>query len=563
MMKVIYKIIIILFFTNVLSGQDWKYLSDRIGGVMSVSCPDSDNCYCLVQENLGFDDTGPLLFKSTDQGATWDSIYKSYPEKWPNITLFNTRTGLATDQNHYFIAWWDVPAISKSTDGGHTFSKIFLDTSNLYDRHLSEFTMYDFNYGYARTDVGLFFTKDGWETFEKRNYWDSVWLSPNKALFLDSNILASVTYKFSAGGRFLKYYIKQDKWDTLYNFGINKSTEKFHDIVRLYFINDSTGFACGFSSTGLGQTRDGVLFRTKDGGQNWDLIFTENSTPNFGFNDIAFYDDKRGVLLGYYGKIFFTTDGGDTWVRSYLPEGTNYQRAEIMHPGWAGHYPIVGTSGIGIYRYEGNYFGLHKPDTVVSLLSVYPEPGDTVVSVNTEITAKFGDILDTNNFNVYTYSLQNLSGGGSFIDGAYVYNPGDSTLKFTPDSALPYSSIIQVNLYNIYDKAGNVLSEYSYTFTTEADTTTSINDNTNGYKISVYNDENQLYININDLHFRRYKLQICDIYGHIVREAELNSGVGTLYYPVDISGLDNGAYLFVISTGGVIAKTGKMMIIHN
>ncbi len=343
-------------------GQDWKYLSDRIGGVMSVSCPDSNNCFCLVQETLGFDDTGPLLFKSSDQGKTWDSIYKSYPEKWPNITLFNGREGVSTDKDNYYIAWWDVPAISKSTDGGHNFSKIFLDTTDLYNRNLYEFTMYDSNFGYARADGGYYFTMDGWETFEKRIFdfkLGSPRFRPRSPYYLNSNTICYIVYWLDdiLGGTFMKYHIQENIWDTLYYFGINKSTNRVNEIINFYFLNDTLGFACGYQKTGIGETRNGLLFRTKDGGHNWNIVLKDSTIPNFGFNDIAFYDDKRGVLTGYLGKIFFTTDGGDTWVRSYLPNGTDYQRAEIMHPEWAGHYPIVGTSGIGIYRYEGDYFG--------------------------------------------------------------------------------------------------------------------------------------------------------------------------------------------------------------
>ncbi|MFC2130265.1 hypothetical protein ACFLSQ_02410 [Bacteroidota bacterium] len=82
-------------------------------------------------------------------------------------------------------------------------------------------------------------------------------------------------------------------------------------------------------------------------------------------------------------------------------------------------------------------------------------------------------------------------------------------------------------------------------------------------EIKVYNYNTRLYVSLEDEHFRKYKLQICDIYGHIVLEKELNSGIGTLFMPVDISGLTNGVYLYMISTQGVVAKTGKVLLIDN
>jgi len=73
----------------------------------------------------------------------------------------------------------------------------------------------------------------------------------------------------------------------------------------------------------------------------------------------------------------------------------------------------------------------------------------------------------------------------------------------------------------------------------------------------------QLYVSINDPQFRKYKLQIYDIMGNVALERELSSGVGTLYVPYDISDLTSGAYFYMISTGGVVVKTGKIVSINN
>src|SRR3970282_152702 len=122
--------------------------------------------------------------------------------------LLNARAGASPDPNHYFIAWWDIPAISKSNDGGHTFTKILLDSTDFNNKNLYEFTMYDSNYGFARADGGFYFTKDGWITFEnKAKYFK---YRPLRPLFLDSNILSFVTYLSDPlGCYFLKYYVKE------------------------------------------------------------------------------------------------------------------------------------------------------------------------------------------------------------------------------------------------------------------------------------------------------------------------------------------------------------------
>ncbi|MFC2131478.1 WD40/YVTN/BNR-like repeat-containing protein [Bacteroidota bacterium] len=82
-------------------------------------------------------------------------------------------------------------------------------------------------------------------------------------------------------------------------------------------------------------------------------------------------------------------------------------------------------------------------------------------------------------------------------------------------------------------------------------------------EINIRQSPKKLFISIEDEHFRKYKLRICDILGNVVLEKELQSGIGTLYMPVDITRLINGAYLYMISTAGVVAKTGKVLIIDD
>jgi len=72
------------------------------------------------------------------------------------------------------------------------------------------------------------------------------------------------------------------------------------------------------------------IYRTPDGGQHWNLQFT-NSNPKGFFDSIAFWDPKHGIVLGdpipdENGKLKFElllTDDGQTWHQvppSQLPE---------------------------------------------------------------------------------------------------------------------------------------------------------------------------------------------------------------------------------------------------
>ncbi len=56
----------------------------------------------------------------------------------------------------------------------------------------------------------------------------------------------------------------------------------------------------------------GTIMRTKDGGNTWDY-YNCNTTAHF--NAVTFADDMTGYVGGHYGKLYKTTNGGDSWFR--------------------------------------------------------------------------------------------------------------------------------------------------------------------------------------------------------------------------------------------------------
>ncbi|MFH1051428.1 MAG: Ig-like domain-containing protein [bacterium] len=544
----------------IILANDWHQVNDfENNKVKALNCPDSNNCFALVQFSWF-----TRLYKSTNQGKSWNIIYQSDPLNESPSGLINSETGVSPNPDYYFIAMWDYRVIKKSTDGGSTFMSVNLDPQDISNKHMY-IAMYDTNYGFASSGNNYYITKNGWESFEKftKIVNPSSLYSP---VFLDTNtiLMPSIGFGNGLGSAFLKYDININKFDTLSFFEKEPDSLYMPDINDITFLNDSLGFACGMQHTGLGANKWDIIFRTKDGGYTWERLLKQWTYPSFGLQDIAFYDEENGVAVGAGGKIYSTNDGGDNWVLNERPPEVTVNTYTLC-VAWAGRTPLIGTWDAGIFRYEGDFFDF-SPDTSVHLLNTIPSPDEDSISVSTQITAKFFDILDTNKLGTYSYTIQNLSSTGEYIPGKYNFDFSDSTLIFTPDSSLPYLSIIQVNLNNIYDLAGNVLKQYSYTFQTEPDTTIGVDDLIKfligKIEINVITNNSQLYVSISDEHFRKYKLQIFALMGNVALEQELSSGVGTLYVPYDISGLTSGAYLYMISCEGMVVKTGKVILIQ-
>lgn len=110
----------------------------------------------------------------------------------------------------------------------------------------------------------------------------------------------------------------------------------------VYFINDNTGWICGFetvlkttdggnswassflngshrsvtfinSTTGWICGESGRLYKTVNAGNNWDLV---NANVNVYLNQITFVNENTGFIVGNAGTILKTTDAGINWFNA-------------------------------------------------------------------------------------------------------------------------------------------------------------------------------------------------------------------------------------------------------
>jgi photosystem II stability/assembly factor-like uncharacterized protein len=94
--------------------------------------------------------------------------------------------------------------------------------------------------------------------------------------------------------------------------GISWSIEKVDRVIDIFsvFIQDEDNvWACGNYNT--------ILHRHAgpDGEAVWDYKNIEEASPNMIWNDIFFSDPSNGWMVGNFGLIYRTTDGGDHWFK--------------------------------------------------------------------------------------------------------------------------------------------------------------------------------------------------------------------------------------------------------
>ena len=136
------------------------------------------------------------------------------------------------------------------------------------------------------------------------------------------------------GAEHYLFYGKEESTPTVYDYGI-VYTPVYHNLDALYprmaetmlFVDKKLGFV-SFGSEVINGLQPPHLYRTEDGGKNWERIelpmgdlTVANGYSGIHVENIEFTDNKNGcVIVGFsYGGqdlscLFTTTDGGKTWA---------------------------------------------------------------------------------------------------------------------------------------------------------------------------------------------------------------------------------------------------------
>ncbi len=337
---------IFLSVVNTHAEKRWvsKLIPEPTAGFAELSCIDSNNCFAFV--NSVFHNT---IYKSSDQGNSW-SKFSTFNRSQPIYdSIITSYRCLAYDSLNLYLNFIDGAVIEKSSDAGKTFKRVFFE--ELYKlnsvERLYALTMFTNNIGAGITRTHLIYTHDNWETYTLVPRPDSIF-SGDPIFFVDSNNIAVL--KFIANSDvFMNYNIPNDEWSE-YNVGeplpkgdMNRS------LTDIYFVNDTIIYACGHQFIGVNSFSKDLIWKSTDRGKTWRKLMDQLNDPGFGMRRIAFRNENHGIAVGNWGKIFETTDGGESWFQYPVEKELVQIGTEIA---WAGSYPIYSADVIGIFRLE-------------------------------------------------------------------------------------------------------------------------------------------------------------------------------------------------------------------
>jgi photosystem II stability/assembly factor-like uncharacterized protein len=220
-------------------------------------------------------------------------------------------------------------------------------------------------------------------------------------------------------GTFLRITEASD-WEVKYFAGVQS------DLTSLTFRGKNLGWAV---SAVVGVVEEGRVFKTSDGGQNWEQV----SIFNKDLYDVKFVSDDIGWVVGF-GIISKTTDGGNSWNNQLLdPTGRFYTCyfADSLK-GWA-----VGYVGTEIY---------HTEDGGLTWYNQNLNPAGTYFSISFADSGNAWIVGHTLNGNYYASVFRSSDGGLSWFDYP-LSGAGLTNITFINDS-----------LGWIADRNGNILN---------------------------------------------------------------------------------------------------------
>jgi len=327
------------------------------------------------------------------------------------------------------------------------------------------------------------------------------------------------------------------------------------NFTSVFFIDNTTGWIVGYEK--------GVLLKTSNGGLNWNRL--EFDSTNY-LMSVYFVNSNLGWIVGDEG-IYRTTDGGLNWdfhITTYLYS----VMFANQNTGWA-----VGAAGVLLCTTDGgNSWNPQSSGTPYSLKSIHCIDENTAWAVG-----HIGTIIKTNDggLNWITLSIDSLPWFESvnFLDNNFGWITGYmGTILYTTNGGTDWElqesgvSDVLYSLHLINNKGCVVGSSGAILYTTNGGVTDIQNNNNNFYSFNLSQNYPNPFNPITVIKFsisksNRVTLKIYDILGREIKTL-LNEEKTAGNYEIEFNAtnLNSGLYFYRIFCDGY-SDTKKMLLV--
>lgn len=352
--KISIVILIVLSAVNLKADKNWNFVRADKGGeeFLNFGCTDSNNCYLFTELFFNM-----IIYKSTDKGYTWE---EKVSRRLLNdgLNIIENKQVRILDKNTFYIIYQKQGVIEITENGGNDFRKVSLqeynsegvfNVSNIkeYNKHISAIEFYNRK---------LVITEDNWNSHREVEFPDSI-QSFNIINFIDSNSIMFVinskynnTSEKNVEHHYYKYDMKKDEFSLIGEGLFDKNGKLLYEKEFLpaftdnFFVNDSVWYLSGRQFTDQALVYNSFVYKTTNGGKNWEIVMDTVHTPARGIKEIEFRTEKHGIATDGL-KIYETKDGGNSWNQ------INWED-DASNIAWVGDTPLVYSFRKGLYRLE-------------------------------------------------------------------------------------------------------------------------------------------------------------------------------------------------------------------
>lgn len=246
-----------------------------------------------------------IVYRSTDGGTTWQSIYESVHVS-ANVPF------KAYDASNIWVLLGGAKQLAITQNGGETWREITTLPDHIINDlfFLSLEKLVVTTIDLATGSGAIYTTNDGGQKWAKTYESSSAIVNNMSLAYSGGNMM----YLASPGGRLmLKTTDGGSTWSEsplLVNLGTPKTGSP------ISFISEQVGWA--YNQPGITSGAPGI-YKTTNGGASWVLV----AEPELDYDDfisaVRFWSDKVGVAVTTKGGYMLTDDGGVSWRLYYMP----------------------------------------------------------------------------------------------------------------------------------------------------------------------------------------------------------------------------------------------------
>ncbi len=314
------------------------------------------------------------------------------------------------------------------------------------------------------------------------------------------------------------------------------------NFTSVYFTDDSNGWI--LANTG-GITE---IYRTQDGGDNWDMFPVEFDGSGVDMSDIKMVDNLNGYIAGNNGTMGRTTDGGETWTR--IETGTQNTLFSVS-PISSNQFWAAGNNSV-ILSSDDSGASVDRVPTTRRFRAFIDESGNTR-SDEIYFLEDFAGNTNTDTWKVSMLASGPESAIGTTVDPA----GGDELILIT---VKPFTSADE------------------FRFTIEAENQPSLSDEIDKDVLKDIRVVPNPYLTTHiaettadrQLHFTNLPSQctirIFTVSGRLVQTLNVNNSIDNDRYIWDMRTKDDrdlayGVYIYHVTAPGIGEKTGKFAVI--